>query len=576
MGKLYDEKSIESLDPREFTRLRPQVYCGDTSYSTQLLIEIFSNALDEFNLNHGNEIQVKVNTKTNECCVTDFGQGFIPNSFREDGKSILEAAFSVLNTSGKYREDGVYEGTSLGSFGIGSKITTFLSHWLVAETSRNGEQEKISFKEGVFEKREKGNDKNLPNGTKITWKPSEEFFASPAVEISKLQDLFNTIACLCPGITIKFQIDNKTETYFSKNGLEDYVNTHIKSKELSNRLVCHYKEGKNKFDLVMAFTDQYTSTIVPYVNTGLTEGGPHISQIKSTLTREMNKFFRDKKWLKDKDEGLSGEDIQEGLYMVFNITAPNVAYDNQVKARITKIDMAPFTRTFAEELNSWMAANEKDLKKIVDKALTARKAREAAKKARDAVRTPKEKKERLLNLPTKLIDCYSKNRGECELLIAEGDSAASGLVSARVGEYQAVFPIRGKIISSFKNTDSKIFANQEVVNIIKALGLDLDSQTKKLVYNKSKLRYGKIVLCADADPDGENIKNLLLTLFWWLCPELVTNGHIYAAVPPLFRRRMNISILEMLKLLKLTKLAIRMKNTSLLEIRVLVKWMLAS
>lgn len=498
MGNLYNKDSIESLSPLEFTRLRPQVYCGDTSYSTQLLIEIFSNAIDEFNAGHGNEIWVRVNTKTNECCVEDFGQGFIPNAKREDGKTILEAAFSVLNTSGKYREDGVYEGTSLGSFGIGSKITTFLSHRLTAETWRDGEQEAVLFEEGIFKERKTGYDKQHHNGTRVTWIPSEEFFTNPAVEVSKLQTLFNTVACLCPGLSIKFQVDNKTETYFSKNGLEDYVKNNLKGKEISNRLVCHYKEGKNKFDLVMTYTDQYSSTIVPYVNTGLTESGPHISQIKSTLTREMNKFFKEKKWLKDKDDGLTGEDIQEGLYMVFNITAPNVAYDAQIKVRVTKLEISVFTRAFAEELNDWMAANEKDLKKIVDKALNARKAREAAKAARDAVRTPKEKKEKLLNLPTKLIDCYSKDRARCELLVSEGDSAASGLVSARSGEFQAVFPIRGKIISSFKNTDAKIFANQEVVNIIKALGLDLDPQTKKLIYNKNKLRYGKIVLCADA------------------------------------------------------------------------------
>lgn len=318
------------------------------------------------------------------------------------------------------------------------------------------------------------------------------------MEVSRLHDLFKTVVCLCPGLTIEFQVDNKITTYFSKNGLEDYIKDNLKGKEISNKLVCHYQEGKNKFDLVMTYTDQYSSIIIPYVNTGLTESGPHISQIKSTLTREMNKFFKEKKWLKDKDDGLAGEDIQEGLYMVFNITAPNVAYDAQIKARITKLDMSLFTRAFAKELNSWMIANEKDLKKIVDKALNARKAREAAKKARDAVRVPKEKKDHLLNLPTKLIDCYSKNRSDCELLIAEGDSAASGLVSARVGEFQAVFPIRGKIISSFKNSDAKIFANQEVINIIKALGLDLDPQKKKLIYNKNKLRYGKIVLCADA------------------------------------------------------------------------------
>ena len=173
---LYDEKSIESLSPLEFTRLRPQVYAGDCTYSTQLLVEIISNAVDEFRLGHGNRIDVQVDGTI--VSVRDYGQGFIPNSFREDGKTILEAAFSVLNTSGKYREDGTYEGTSLGSFGIGSKITTFLSHTLEVETRRDGKFEKITFKEGVFDKRETGiyNTELNSSGTCVTWNASEEFF----------------------------------------------------------------------------------------------------------------------------------------------------------------------------------------------------------------------------------------------------------------------------------------------------------------------------------------------------------------------------------------------------------------
>ena len=184
--KLYDEKSIESLSPLEFTRLRPGVYAGDTTYSTQLLVEIVSNAIDEFRLGHGDRIDVKINKDI--ISVKDYGQGFIPNSMpnvsnREDGKSILEAAFSVLNTSGKYREDGTYEGTSLGSFGIGSKITTYLSHWLVVETERDGYYEKVKFVEGVFDGRTGGRCSENRHGTYVEWQPSEEFFTHPEVDI---------------------------------------------------------------------------------------------------------------------------------------------------------------------------------------------------------------------------------------------------------------------------------------------------------------------------------------------------------------------------------------------------------
>ena len=204
-NKLYDEKSIESLSPLEFTRLRPGVYCGDTTYSTQLLIEIVSNAVDEFRLGHGNEILVEIRGD-GSITVSDCGQGFIPNSFREDGKTILEAAFSVLNTSGKYREDGTYEGTSLGSFGIGSKITTYLSHWLEVSTFRDGQKESIQFIEGVFKTRVSEEvDKNI-HGTTVTWLPSEEFFTNVSIEFPVIEKLFNVISCLCPGLKIILKV----------------------------------------------------------------------------------------------------------------------------------------------------------------------------------------------------------------------------------------------------------------------------------------------------------------------------------------------------------------------------------
>ena len=419
--KLYDENSIESLSPLAFTRLRPGVYAGDTTYATQLLVEIFSNAVDEFRLGHGNQIDVTINKDI--ITVRDYGQGFIPNSFREDGKTILEAAFSVLNTSGKYREDGTYEGTSLGSFGIGSKITTYLSHWLEVKTYRDGKYEAINFKEGEFEKRTVGNEKG-PSGTIVRWQPSEEFFKNTIVDISAIKSLFKTVSCLCPGLTINLiettDLGQKKTVYQSKYGLNDLVDDAVKGKELlKNRLNINFEENKYKLDLVMTYTNNYSSIIVPYVNTGLTETGPHITQLKTALTREMNKFFREKKWLKEKDENLTGDDIQEGMYMVFNYTAPSVSYDAQVKSRVTAIESKPAVTAFVEALNSWLSVNEKEIKNLADKAINARKAREAAKKARNNARGKAEKKA-VLKLPSKLTDCWSKDREKCEIFIVEG------------------------------------------------------------------------------------------------------------------------------------------------------------
>ena len=494
--KLYDEKSIESLSPLEFTRLRPGVYAGDTTYSTQLLVEIVSNAIDEFRLGNGNKIEVKINKDI--VSVRDYGQGFIPNSNREDGKSILEAAFSVLNTSGKYREDGTYEGTSLGSFGIGSKITTFLSHWLKVWTIRDGNFEQIMFKEGEFESRLTGKEKD-PSGTYVEWQPSEEFFTHPEVDIKVIKDLFKTTSCLCPGLTIELDDNGTKTTYYSEHGLNDLVDQAVKDKEMiDNRFQMNFEDGKYKMDLVMTYTSNYSLSIIPYVNTGLTETGGHITQIKTLITREFNKFLREKKWLKEKEDNLTGDDIQEGMYLVFNITAPGVGYDAQVKSRITKIDMRPFVAPFVEAFRNWMLLNEKEVKNISDKAISARKAREAAKKAREAVRNKTEKK-KALKFDSKLADCYSKDRSKCELFITEGDSASGNLKSARDNEFQAVMPIRGKIINTQKASLDKIQKNAEIMTMIDAFGLTIDPKTMKITYNPEDLRYDKIIIMSDAD-----------------------------------------------------------------------------
>ena len=535
MSKLYTEDSIESLSPLEFTRLRPGVYAGDTTYSTQLLVEIISNAVDEFRLGHGNRINVTINKDV--VIVEDFGQGFIPNSYREDGKTILEAAFSVLNTSGKYREDGAYEGTSLGSFGIGSKITTFLSHWLEVITYRDNKYEHLWFKEGVFDKRDVGDWKNKTTGTLVQWQPSEEFFTNTTVEIEKVKTLFKTISCLCPGLSIELDNNGKKETFYSERGLMDLADEAVGHKEIiNNRFNLKFADGKEKMDFILTYTSNYSSTLVPYVNTGLTEKGPHITQIKTVLTREFNKFFREKKWLKDKDENLTGDDIQEGMYIVFNLTAPNVSYDAQVKSTITKIEMKSFTQALAENLNIWLNNNEKEIKVIADKALSARKAREAAKKAREAVReNQKKKKEKALKFDSKLADCFSKDRSKCEIYITEGDSASGNLKEARDNEFQAVMPVRGKILNTQKATLDKIQKNAEIMTMIDAFGLTIDVKNMKVTYDTKDLRYGKIIIMSDADVDGAHIKNLFYTFVWNFCPELIIDGYVYAGVPPLYK-----------------------------------------
>lgn len=416
-----------------------------------------------------------------------------------------------------------------------SKITTFLSHWLDVVTCRDGKCERLIFREGVLESREVGGT-NYPHGTIVEWQPSEEFFTHTEVNIDEVKKLFETIACLCKGLTINLKVNGESFSYFSQNGLNDYVDNHIKDKEIiSNRLNVNFIKDKYKLDLVMSYTSNYNATIIPYVNMGLTESGPHITMFKTAITREFNKFFREKKILKDKDENLTGEDIQEGMYLVFNLTAPNVKYDAQVKSRIVGIETKEHALIFSEALREWLEQNEKSIKAIAEKALMARKAREAAKKARENVRAQVKKKEKALKFDSKLADCYSKDRSKCEIYIVEGDSASGNLKTARDNEFQAVLPIRGKILNTQKATLEQIQKNAEIMTMIDAFGLSIDTKTMRINYDPTDLRYDKIIIMSDADVDGAHIKNLFYTFIWNFCPQLVTDGHVYAGVPPLYK-----------------------------------------
>ena len=535
-NKLYDENSIQSLSPLEFTRLRPGVYCGSTEYSTQLVIEVVSNAIDEFKAGHGNLIEVKIDTIGDiSYMVRDYGQGFLVNSLREDGKTVLQAAFETLNTSGKFSDDGVYEGTALGLNGIGCKLVNFLSHKMEVETFRDGMTESIFFEEGVFVNRKIDKSKE-PSGTYVRWQPSEEFFTHQNADFNKLKELFHILVCLCPGLTIELTIDNKKETFLSKRGLNDLVDDAVNDTEIINsRMNMNFDAGKNKLDMVLTYTSKYSLNMISYVNTGETDSGPHITQIKTIITREFNKFFKEKKWLKEKDENLGGDDIQEGMFIAFNLTAPGISYDAQTKSRIVKIDMSPFTSAIATALREWFESNEKDIKLIFEKATAARKARDAAKKARDKAREQNKKKQKALKFDSKLADCWSKDRMKCEIYVTEGDSASGNLKLARNNEFVAVMPVRGKILNVRKATLDKIQKNAEIMTMIDAFGLIIDSKTMKLTYNKEDLRYGKIIIESDADSDGSHIKNLFYTFIWTFCPQLILDGYIYAGVPPLYK-----------------------------------------
>jgi DNA gyrase subunit B len=276
------------------------------------------------------------------------------------------------------------------------------------------------------------------------------------------------------------------------------VDEATKNKEIiRNRLNVKYSQDKYKLDLVLTYTDSNSATIVPYVNTGVTDSGPHITQIKTTVTREMNKFFKSRGWLKDKDSNLSGDEVQDGIYILFNITAPDVKYDAQVKSRVTQINMTPLNAALSDSLQDWLELNEIEIKKIFDKATLAKKAKEAAKKAKDKILKPKDTTKKSLKeklaMSDKFIDCSSKNPNERELMVVEGLSAGSACVEARNPKTQAIMMLRGKVINALKSPVDRVLANQEYHDLIESIGAGFGN-----TFDINKCKFDKILIATDA------------------------------------------------------------------------------
>ena len=539
----YGIKDVKTLEGIEAIRLRSGMYIGSVGPEgvRHITLEIISNAIDEYLAGACSICKITV---SNDDIVTveDNGRG-IPFGKAEDGSEVLVNIFTKLHTGAKFDAAGkTGYNTSGGMNGIGAKATNALSSMFQVTSVRGGRQAQAAFKRGILQNYKETNYKNKSDHfTIIKFKPDEKIFKEGIeLDYNLLRKQLQELAYLSPGLVFEFQYkDKEIETITSQKGILDYIEALNKNKEaLTSIFYTETIEDRIGVKIAMLYNNTYTDTYKLYTNSIPNSGGTHLTGFRTALTQSVNDYARSNNLLKEKDSNITGDELKEGLVLVLSFIMPDPVFSGQTKDVLSSTEARTIVqRLVTKDLRTWLDSHPKDAKAIVDKALLARKARENAKKAKDAARNieGKKKGKTFLNLPTKLVDCWSKNRAECELFISEGDSAASGLVGARNAEFQAIFPIRGKIISARKCTSEKLLTNQEVVNIIKALGLDFDAKKTKMIYDERKLRYGKIMMAADADPDGEAIKNLLLTLFWELCPELVINGHIYATVPPLFR-----------------------------------------
>ncbi|AXF52510.1 MAG: DNA gyrase subunit B [Caudoviricetes sp.] len=541
----YNLDSIQKLNFFEAVRKYPGMYIGskDSDGLHHLPKEFISNSIDEFLNGSCNLIETRL-YKDGSLSITDNGRG-IPIGNKEDSRTALELCFTEEHAGGKFLNDTGKSGynTSGGMHGLGAKCVNALSDRLSVISCNNGKQEYIEFLNG---EKVKHDIEDIPkfadrtHGLSVHFYPSSKYLEEIKFDAKRLKTMIQEFSFLCKGLKFSFWDENTQEevTYLSENGLYDYLEYLNNGKEFLCKPF-YFEEKEDTFGVEVAFgyNDSYTSTTKLYTNIIPQIKGTHLTGFKTAFTSTLNAFAREKKWLKEKDKNLQGGDFEEGQLLVINFRMIDPVFKGQNKEELSSSEGRTYVQKFSSSaLKELFAANEKEIKKIVDKALEARKARDAAKKAREAVRAnQKKKKDKALKFDSKLADCYSKDRSKCEIIITEGDSASGNLKLARNNEFQAVLPVRGKIINTRKATLGQIQKNAEIMSMIDAFGLEIDPKTMKVTYHPEELRYGKIIIMSDADVDGAHIKNLFYTFIWTFCPQLIIDGYVYAGVPPLFK-----------------------------------------
>lgn len=535
MTKQYTADSIKSLKPMEHIRARFGMYIGSNGEDGlhHILLEIISNAIDEYLNGSGDRIVVKL-YDDNSVSVKDNARG-IPQGKMDDGNPILQNIFGKTNTGGKYDNEGNSGyNTSGGLNGIGAKATNALSERFIAVSAREGITETVVFEKGEFisfDSRKTGSN-DFKQGTFVKFKPDATIFETVDYNVSRLKNTLRELSYLCRGLTFElWQEDNKLEEYYSENGLLDYVNYLNKDKKslLSEPFYVNSQEGTSGLEVALMYNDSYSDLVKLYSNNIPNTGGTHLTGFRTALTRTINEYARDKKLLKDSEDNFTGEDLKEGQLLVINLKMIAPVYQGQNKEVLTSSEGRTIAEKLAaKELRVWLESNPNDAKAIVNKALLTRKAREAAKRAREATR---KKAMSVLSsvLPGKLADCSSKKVEECELLLTEGNSAGGSAKQARDRNTQAVLPLRGKVLNTYKTDKSSMLKNTEIQDIISAIGCGFGEN-----FDLNKRRYDKIIILTDADSDGGHIRVLLLTLFYKYMRPLIENGNVYAALPPLY------------------------------------------
>ncbi len=526
----YSAKNIKILEGLEAVRKRPAMYIGDTGEHGlhHLVYEIVDNSIDESMAGHCKNIDVVIK-KEGSVLVKDDGRG-IPVEEHESGVSALEVVLTKLHAGGKFDKDS-YK-VSGGLHGVGISVVNALSEWMDVEVQRNGAIHFQRFRRGTPEHEMKITGTTDKAGTQVIFKPDKEIFSTVTFEYDRLASRLRELAFLNAGLNISIfdERDEKNkETFHYEGGIKSFVKYLNRNKTILHSIVYFKKEEENvEVEISLQYTDAYSANILTFVNNINTiEGGTHLSGFKSALTRTINDYISSNKL--SKEEKLAGNDLNEGLTAVINVKVPEPQFEGQTKTKLGNNNVKGIVeRVVNEQLKYYLDENPAEAKSIVEKALNALRARMAAKKAKDLIRRKSVLEGSVL--PGKLADCIEKDPDKCEIYILEGDSAGGSGKQARDRNFQAILPLRGKILNVEKAQIHKILANKEIKAMIKAFGTSIGDD-----FDISKLRYGKIILMTDADVDGAHIRTLLLTFFYRYLPEIIERGNVYIANAPLYK-----------------------------------------
>lgn len=534
----YNAEQIHVLEGLEAVRKRPAMYIGSTSSRGlhHLVYEVVDNSIDEALAGYCSDIKVIIH-KDNSITVIDNGRGIPVDMMKKEKKPAVEVIMTVLHAGGKFG-DGGYK-VSGGLHGVGVTCVNALSEHMEVEVRRDGKCYGIEFAKGKTSKKlyEKGDCETT--GTTVHFKPDATIFTETEYSYDTLRLRIRELAFLNKGITISLtdeRAEDKSETFHFAGGIIEYVEFMDKDKDKINPKPIYLEGEKNAVivEVAMQYCDTYSENIFTYVNNINTEeGGTHLSGFRKALTRTINAYARKTNMLKENEDALSGDDVREGLTAVLSLKVQNPQFESQTKIKLGNSEVMPIVDNLVgDTLAEFMEENPQVAKKLVEKAIIAARARLAARKARELTR--RKNAMDLGGLPGKLADCKSRNVEDTEIYLVEGDSAGGSAKQGRNSDFQAILPLRGKILNVEKARLDKVLSSEEIRNMITAFGCGIGDD-----FNLDKARYGKIIIMTDADVDGAHIRTLLLTFFYRYMQPLIKEGHVFIAQPPLYLIRKN-------------------------------------